>query len=498
MSKQGLSTKQILSICNSDARMNFWMGAVRSGKTFSSILRLIDLIQNGPQGDAMICGVSRAAIQRNLLKDMFNLLGWSMPNENKTTMRMYGRDVHFVGAKDERAVAGIQGSTLAIAYVDELPKIPKSFFKMLQSRCSVPGAKIICTGNPEGPRHWVKREYIDSSDIDMKLFQFTLDDNPSLDDKYVANIKKEYSGVWYRRLILGEWAAADGMIYDSFDENNMFDGETFPPSYYIAGIDYGTSNATCCLLAGVYPKGFQKIRILKEYYYDSKEKMRCKTDSELAYDIYEILKNVPNLRSVYVDPSALSLRTELDRKGLPVEEADNDVVNGIKVVSSMIYNKQIVINKDCKNLIDSLYSYTWDEKAADRGEDAPRKEFDHACVIGTTLITMKDGSQKPIKDLGWIGQLLNFNSKNQKIEQDQYMNAVLTRKQAEIYELELEDGKKLMATGDHKIITKRGEVSLLDLTLSDIVLTCNTKFISEESSTKINPMDTGLAHHVQK
>lgn len=111
---------------------------------------------------------------------------------------------------------------------------------------------------------------------------------------------------------------------------------------------------------------------------------------------------------------------------------------------------------------------------------------------------MKDGSQKPIKDLGWIGQLLNFNSKNQKIEQDQYMNAVLTRKQAEIYELELEDGKKLMATGDHKIITKRGEVSLLDLTLSDIVLTCNTKFISEESSTKINPMDTGLAHHVQK
>lgn len=157
-----------------------------------------------------------------------------------------------------------------------------------------------------------------------------------------------------------------------------------------------------------------------------------------------------------------------------------------------------MINKDCKNLIDSLYSYTWDEKAADRGEDAPRKEFDHACVIGTTLITMKDGSQKPIKDLGWIGQLLNFNSKNQKIEQDQYMNAVLTRKQAEIYELELEDGKKLMATGDHKIITKRGEVSLLDLTLSDIVLTCNTKFISEESSTKINPMDTGLAHHVQK
>lgn len=377
MPKNALSKKQILSINDSTSRLNFWFGAVRSGKTFSSILKFIQLLQEGPKGDALISGVSRGSIQRNIIKDLYNLLGCAPPTENKTTIRLFNRDIHLIGAKDERSVSVIQGVTLAIAYVDEIPRIPKPFFKMLQSRCSVANAQILATGNPEGPFHWVKKEYIDNNDIDIKHFRFVLEDNPSLDEKYKENIKKEYTGVWYKRLILGEWAAADGLIYDCFNENHLYESDTFNPSYYIAGIDYGTSNATCCLLAAIYPKGFTKVRIVKEYYYDSRVTGRGKTDSELANDIYPMLKNISNLRSVYVDPSALSFKLELSKKGLPVEDANNDVVNGIKTVSTMLFNNQLAIHKDCINLIESLYSYVWDEKAAQKGEDAPRKEFDH-------------------------------------------------------------------------------------------------------------------------
>jgi len=377
MSKKGLSPKQILSIQDCDARMNFWIGSIRAGKTFASILSFIYALKNGPPGDAMIVGVSRTTIQRNILKELFGLMDFPEPNENKMYSMVYGRRVYYVGAKDERAVAVIQGATLALAYVDELPKIPKQFFKMLQGRCSVPGAQIFATGNPEGPSHWLKKEYIDDLTLDMKHFKFTLDDNPSLDQKYIENIKKEYSGVWYQRLILGEWSVADGLIYDHFCEDNLYEGEHFPPAYYIAGIDYGTSNATCCLLAGVYPKGFTKVRIIKEYYYDSRATGRSKTDSELAIDVYHMLKGYSNLRTVYVDPSALSFKIELDRRGLPVEDANNDVLNGIKVVSSMLFNKQVSINKECVNLIESFHSYIWDTKAADRGEDKPKKESDH-------------------------------------------------------------------------------------------------------------------------
>lgn len=378
MSQAGFSEKQLIAIQESETRFNFWMGAVRSGKTFASIIKLIDIIHSAPPGDGMICGVSRGTIQRNIVKDLYNMLGWPMPTENRTSVSMYGRNIHLIGAKDERAVSVIQGSTLAFAYVDELPKIPKPFFKMLQSRCSVKGAQILATGNPEGPRHWVKSEYLDNPEIDQKHFKFVLEDNPSLDEKFKQDIRKEYTGVWFKRFILGEWAAAEGLIYDSFDDHNLYEGSHHTPAYYIAGIDYGTSNATCCLLAAIYPKQFPKVRIVKEYYYDSRVTGRCKTDSELGLDIYEMLKLCSNLKTVYVDPSALSLRTELERKNLPIQEADNDVINGIKNVSKMIYNKQICINRNCKNLIDSIYSYIWDDKSAEKGEDAPKKEFDHA------------------------------------------------------------------------------------------------------------------------
>lgn len=373
-----LSIKQITAIAESDARINILMGAIRSGKTFASLWILIDLIENGPAGDIMIVGVSRGTLQRNVINDLYKLWGWPPPPEGKNTVKVYGRNVYFIGAKDERAVATIYGATLAGSYIDEAPKIPEAVFRAVIQRCSVKGARIIATGNPEGPRHWLKTDYLDKKELDLKEFKFFLSDNPSLDQTYVQNLKKENTGVWYKRLILGEWAAAEGMIYDCLTEDNFYEGPHLTPSMYIAGIDYGTSNATAVVIAALYPKMFPKIRIVKEYYYDSQKAGRCKTDSELGQDILNLLKPYSNLTEIYVDPSALSLRTELERLNLPVIQADNDVLSGIKTVSGFIYNKQLVVNRCCTNLIDSLYSYTWDEKAARKGEDAPKKEQDHA------------------------------------------------------------------------------------------------------------------------
>lgn len=58
---------------------------------------------------------------------------------------------------------------------------------------------------------------------------------------------------------------------------------------------------------------------------------------------------------------------------------DNDVLNGIRVTSKFISQKNILINKSkCPHLLESLYSYVWNEKSSDKGEDKPLKENDHA------------------------------------------------------------------------------------------------------------------------
>ncbi len=349
-----LSEKQIKSIVEATHRFNVWVGAVRSGKTFASIIKLIDLLKNGPPGDVMIIGVNRESIGRNVLSDLYKLLGVPKPSDKITRVRLYNRDVYFVGAHDEGSVRRIQGATLAIAYVDEVACVPQPFFRMLESRLSIKGAQLLATANPEGPSHWLKKQYIDrqgDESLDLISWHFTLDDNPALDQKYKESLKASFTGMWYKRLILGEWAVSHGLIFDAYDHLNTFREE-------------------------VTPTKWPQIRVVDEYYYDSVKEGRQKTDDELADDIYKLCR-FNQVRAVYVDPSAASLKIELRNRNLPVLDAKNDVLEGIKVVSKFVANKNLVIHESCKTLIEVIQSYCWDPKAADRGEDKPLKKREH-------------------------------------------------------------------------------------------------------------------------
>lgn len=373
-----LSSKQQLSIDESNKRFNIWVGAVRSGKTYSSILKLIWFLKSGPQGSIMIVGVNRDTIQRNVLEQLYSFLGFPVPSSKTTEAKLYGRNIYFVGAHDEGAARRIKGSTLACAYVDEATDIPLPFWKMLLSRLSIGGAQLFATCNPEGPFHWLKKEFIDRSDeLDLVSWNFTLDDNPSLDEKFKNDIKKEYSGMWYKRYILGEWAVSHGLIYDAYDELNEYENKKNNPQYYIAGIDYGTSNATAAVLCGISSL-WPQITVEAEYYYDSVKRGRQKTDSELADDIQSFI-SARGVRAIYVDPSAASLKVELNNRDLPVLDANNDVIEGIKTVSKFISNKNLAIHKSCTNLRECIQTYSWDPKAADQGEDKPLKKREHIC-----------------------------------------------------------------------------------------------------------------------
>lgn len=361
-------------------KYNIWVGAVSSGKTYASNLVLALLLKHGPPGDAMIIGVNRETVQRNVLGQLYQFLGFPEPTSKSTETRLYGRRVYFVGAPDESSVKRIQGSTLAIAYVDEATNIPEPLWRMLQSRLRVKeGSHLLATCNPEGPAHWLKKEFIDRShELDLIYWNFVLDDNPYLTQKYKDDLKKEYTGMWYKRYILGEWAVAHGLIYDGYDHLNLYEKPGTNPQYYVVGIDYGTTNATAAVLCSVNPTEWPQIKVEEEYYYDSEQKGRSIGDDDLATDIFNFVR-YKNVRAVYVDPAAASLKVELRKRNLPVLDAKNDVIPGIKVTSKFISNKNLVIHKSCKTLIEHIQSYAWDHKAADRGEDKPIKKNDHIC-----------------------------------------------------------------------------------------------------------------------
>lgn len=370
------SPKQNKSFAEATHRFNIWVGAVSSGKTFASLERLIYDLKHGPPGDAMIIGVNRTSIQRNILKHLYRRLGFPCPTEKAQQSTLYGRDVWFVGAPDVSAVSTIQGSTLALAYVDEATNLPEPFWKMLESRLRVPGAKLLATCNPEGPAHWLKKDYIDKTGLDLACWNFSLEDNPTLDEAYKQQLKASYTGMWYNRYILGEWALAHGAIYDCYDSDNEYINDFPAPVYYIIGVDYGTTNATAAVLCAITPNKWPQIRVEAEYYYDSALSGRSKTDAELVRDIKNFIGH-KNVSAIYVDPAAASFKIALRQADLPVLDANNDVLLGIKIVSKFISGKNLIIHKSCKTLREHIQSYAWDSKAADRGEDKPLKKNDH-------------------------------------------------------------------------------------------------------------------------
>lgn len=373
-----LSHKQISSLNQSNARINIWQGAVRSGKTYVSLLRFLKEITNGQNGDYAIITRTYDSFKRNILPQLTRFIQSDVRHyQGKREVVIWGKTIHIIGADDERAENKIRGSTFCGAYVDEATIIPESVFKMLISRCAMGGAKIFATTNPDSPYHWFKKDYIDNN-LDVRSWAFTLEDNPELTREEKDYLCRQYKGIWYQRFIEGLWVQAEGAIYDFFDAKyHVID---FPPgraSEYIIGIDYGTTNPTAFVLIGINKSKFPNIWVEDLYFYDSKIKQRQLTDSEYAEALVTFIDHRP-IKAIYVDPSAASFKLELLKHSVPnVFDAENEVIDGIRFVSKFINNGTLKICRNCEHLIKEFQSYVWDPKSQITGVDKPLKVNDH-------------------------------------------------------------------------------------------------------------------------
>lgn len=374
-----LSPKQLLAYTQSDAKINIYEGSVRSGKSYVAQLALLDMLRLGPPGKYIVCGKTERTVVQNII-DPINEEEPGLIRYNRALGRfeLFGKICLVVGASDERSEGKIRGVTLNGGLVDELTILPQSFFRQLTYRCSPADSKLVCTTNPDSPFHYVKTDFIDNKDGFTKSFKFTLDDNPSLSHEYKEFIKSTNKGLWYQRFVLGEWVLAEGAIYDFFEER--YHVAKNPPTYakyYLLGIDYGTKNAFAAVLIGFNDDHHPTLWVEKEYYWDSEKAGYQKTDSEYCRAIQEAFEGYP-IRMAYLDPSAQSFEVELRRAKIPVKQAKNDVIDGIRFVASLFTNGDLVVCKACANVIKEIQSYVWDVKSAKDGVDRPLKQRDHS------------------------------------------------------------------------------------------------------------------------
>ena len=356
-------------------------GAVRSGKTFALgvgfFLWAMSCFQDQRFG---ICAATIDGTRRNLLaqvRPVLTKLGFrweEKTSRNQLTVKGGGREnvFYLYGGYNESSAALIQGITLAGVLLDEVALMPRSFVEQACARCSVRGGKLWFSCNPAGPEHWFYREWIRGAQEKNALYlRFTMNDNPGLSKTVRERYERMFQGAFYRRYVLGEWTAAEGLVYDFFDADAMPDPPEGPFRRWRISCDYGTRNPASFGLWGELDGVWYRV---KEYYYDARAEGKQKTDSEYVRELERLAGN-RTVEAVIVDPSAASFIEALRRAGWPTLKADNRVLEGIRRTAEALKTGRIVICKGCGAAANEFAQYCWEDDASG---DRVRKEHDHA------------------------------------------------------------------------------------------------------------------------
>jgi len=360
-------------------------GAIRSGKTVAMILSFLLWSQTTFEDrDFIVAGVTSGALQRNVLGPLFRMMDtlgiaytW---RRTEAKLRIGSNVYHLFGADKDNAQDKLQGMTAAGAYADEVALFPRSFVDQMIGRCSVAGSRIFLNCNPNGAFHYIKTDFIDrAEEIGLYRLHFTMEDNLTLSPEIRASYARAFRGVFYRQYILGEWVSAEGAVYPMWDdEKNTYEDDGRDPGEdgrRLCAVDYGTANP--CVFLDVRDDG-RVFRIAGEYYWDASVTSRQKTDAEYAEDLTAFLGGDRDTL-IIVDPSAASFKAELRGRGFRVQDAKNNVREGIATTAVLIGNRQVLAERNrCPNLLREVHSYVWDDRARLRGEERPLKERDHA------------------------------------------------------------------------------------------------------------------------
>lgn len=345
-------------------------GAKRAGKTF--ILDLAFLAHIAKFQDMglsfILGGATQAALRRNVLDDLENILGKELKLDKTNAVEVFGNKIYCFDGANADAWKKVRGFTAAGAFLNEGTALHDSFVKEVISRCSYPGARIYIDTNPENPSHSIKKDYIDkdgqrldNGQLNIRSFHFTLYDNDALDKEYVESIVKSTpSGMFTDRDIYGRWVNAEGIVYKDFTDENYVTKQQINAMHFIdffCGVDWGYEHYGAILVFGETEDG--KIVMLEE---NAHQHWEIDQWAAVAIRIKNRYGDIP----FYCDTARPEHVQRFRREGLRAVNADKAVIPGIEKVATRIKEKKLLIyDAAAKRFRDEISQYAWNEKTGE-------------------------------------------------------------------------------------------------------------------------------------
>lgn len=364
-------------------------GAIRSGKTIACIIGFLTWSQEMFQGESFIlAGKTMGALKKNVIRPMLQILeAWDWPysyirSGTDARLEIGSNSYYLYGANTEAAQDALQGLTAAGAYMDEAALFPKSFVDQAIGRCSVKGAKVWMNCNPEGPHHYIREEFLlPEKQTEKRVYHlhFMMRDNLSLSPEVVERYKRAWphGSVFYKRFILGQWVAADGLIYQQFADNvndYLVDEAWLLQNKIVMatiGVDFGgTKSAHSFTLTG-FTAGFRQVVVLDEFY--CKKRLNPSQLQDAFIDFVLRAQRKYKVYEAYCDSAEQTLIAGLEQAcadrgvGIDIRNALKGPINDrIAFYNSLIAQNRWKVMRHCTNIIGAFEQAVYDEKKANQ------------------------------------------------------------------------------------------------------------------------------------
>lgn len=312
-------------------------GPVGTGKTRGVLEKIHLLLEKYPGARGLLVRKTRESLTQSA---MVTFEQWVLPRNYaqvhwRTTEQEYrysNGSKLVVGGMDKSS--RIMSTEYDIIFVPEVTELSEGEFEDLTTRARngvIPYNQVIGDCNPGPSRHWVKRRWeeekarrIHSNHQDNpRLWNHAIGDWTEAGKSYIRKLER-LSGVRRKRLYLGLWVSAEGLVYPEYQpEVHLIDRFEIPPDWRrFCSVDFGFNNPFVCQWWAIGPDG-DLFRYREIYMTHRTVRAHVQLIKDLIREEYI---------EVYVCDWDAEDKATMEEMGLPVVNAEKGLSTGIEAV----------------------------------------------------------------------------------------------------------------------------------------------------------------------
>lgn len=320
---------------------------------------------------------------------------------------------------------------------------------------------------PRSVQNWVNAEALKPREDRMVHSSTYLDVSPDwLGDAFIAEAEavKATNERAYRNEYLGEVTGTGGNVFDNLELREIGDEEIGALETFYNGLDFGFATDPDAFTRWAYSRRTRRLYAVAEYY-------GSHTNIDTLAEKVSALAGREIVRCDSADPRMIA---ELKRRGITavgVRKGAGSVEHGMRWLEDL--GAIVADPRRTPNIAREFQKYEYlQDKNGNFLPAYPDK--DNHCLTGDTLVCTVDGEKRIDELVGQNGAVICYDEENGRAATARFFDVRQTGVE-EIFEIELEDGRILRASGEHPILTRRGWVPARQIAEDDEIMEVKTE-----------------------